>query len=619
MGKALITLALLLLAFLGLQFLLPLRTAVQIGADEGFELAKATLCVHGHQLYSEVWKDQPPLHTFLVTETLKHVSPSILGPRLITTGFTLLLLASVFLLAWRVSGLVVAVLATGLLMASPGFVELSSSCMLEIPALACAVAALCVLSWSATVPPRPVAEGWESKAGESAARGSESRLQPVQKGHAKGWARNAKMLMICAAGVLFAIAFQMKLDTVILLPLAALVVWQHSQHPKGVAAISPGLRGWPVRLGPSYPGEQTQKNLSPSPPAVGGEGRACHAEASERRRREEGLQSRVRAEGRPLISATLKNLLLSLLLLGTTLALTFVAIDWFVDGGAYLRHFGQSWASHFASAKSFEYGSASEHPFDWSILLRNWDTTLPAILGVLICARQIRETAKQGRSAQPQKRNLLPLPATQERGEGRGEGCLPVVWLALNLAIFATHKPWWSYYYIHIAIPLCWCAAIGIQAVWQFVSARKARAALALLAVYGLCAAPWIGGRVYLQIAGIRNLPQTYNCLVLGEMERLKPYCQWMYAAEPIYSFHAGIPMPPPLAVVPLKRLWSGDMTAGRIAAEMLNYKPGIILLANDGLETPVDALLSAEYRQVFQDQTHRLYAHKSIASKARR
>src|SRR5205809_270155 len=31
-------------AFLLLQFGVPLRTAMQIGADEGFELAKATLC-----------------------------------------------------------------------------------------------------------------------------------------------------------------------------------------------------------------------------------------------------------------------------------------------------------------------------------------------------------------------------------------------------------------------------------------------------------------------------------------------------------------------------------------------------------------------------------------------
>ena len=68
----------LLAAFFLLQSQIPLRTAVQIGADEGFELAKATLCLHGHKLYSEVWNDQPPLHTFLVTQIIKHVTPSIL-------------------------------------------------------------------------------------------------------------------------------------------------------------------------------------------------------------------------------------------------------------------------------------------------------------------------------------------------------------------------------------------------------------------------------------------------------------------------------------------------------------------------------------------------------------
>src|SRR6266404_2532145 len=78
-----LVLGLLLAGFLIFESFIPLRTTVQIGADEGFELAKATLCLKGHHLYTEVWNDQPPLHTFLVTQTLKRVSPSILGPRLL--------------------------------------------------------------------------------------------------------------------------------------------------------------------------------------------------------------------------------------------------------------------------------------------------------------------------------------------------------------------------------------------------------------------------------------------------------------------------------------------------------------------------------------------------------
>ena len=94
--KTLFVLGLLLASYLAFETFIPLRTAVQIGADEGFELAKATLCLHGQHLYTEVWNDQPPLHTFLVTEILRYLSPSILGPRLLTIGFALMRIPTQF-------------------------------------------------------------------------------------------------------------------------------------------------------------------------------------------------------------------------------------------------------------------------------------------------------------------------------------------------------------------------------------------------------------------------------------------------------------------------------------------------------------------------------------------
>ncbi len=56
-----------LLVFILLESLLPLGRIVKIGADEDFELTKATLCLKGYQRYTDIWDDQPPLHTFLVT------------------------------------------------------------------------------------------------------------------------------------------------------------------------------------------------------------------------------------------------------------------------------------------------------------------------------------------------------------------------------------------------------------------------------------------------------------------------------------------------------------------------------------------------------------------------
>src|SRR5260370_36282891 len=87
-------LPLLLLLFVALELFVPLRTAVQIGPDEGFELAKGTRCSKGHNLYTEVWNDQPPLHTFLITKLVTNISWSILIPRLVTVGCECLALCS---------------------------------------------------------------------------------------------------------------------------------------------------------------------------------------------------------------------------------------------------------------------------------------------------------------------------------------------------------------------------------------------------------------------------------------------------------------------------------------------------------------------------------------------
>jgi len=210
--------------------------------------------------------------------------------------------------------------------------------------------------------------------------------------------------------------------------------------------------------------------------------------------------------------------------------------------------------------------------------------------------------------------------------------------------VFGFHKPWWSYYYIHNAVPLCWCAAIGIAAVVQTIGfrrslllplvldrgegrgeesirsrsffARRRIPVIALAGVCGLLIAGWMGARVYLQISKIRSEPKIFSSLVIKEVERYKPFTKFIYTDEPAYSFHTGIPMPPSLAVVTLKRLWSGDMTNGRLVEELRLSKPGVLLLKNQTAELPFSDWMQSEYRLVYQDARHNLYAHKEIVGK---
>jgi hypothetical protein len=587
---ALTCLAIALACFCAVQAFLPLSTTVQIGADEGFELAKATLCLNGHKLYSEVWNDQPPLHTWIVTKIIQigrtlsqresegegenpkaqisnpkkipnsqisnsaavqresppsRLQNSAMAPRLLTVGFGMVLLTSLFVLVLRISGLRAAILTVALLLMSPGFIELSSSCMLEIPALACAFAAMSILS-----------------------SGGRSKF------FWREW----------LAGAVFACALLIKLVPAYLLPLAAAILW-----------FRPGVN---------------------------------ETEESVRRFFQSGL------------------------IFSLSLAAAFVLIDVTIERGAFLVHFGQSWSSHFGRPTTFEYGSAQQHPFDWSILFKNWDSMLPAATALVLAVMagvqgstsagkpmevrrfRVRSSNRQkegkqiGAEEENQSAASLPQqPRADLKAAWRFSGgwrldvgislisFLPFVWLIYALIVFSIHKPWWSYYYIHIALPLCWCAAIGLGAAFDWAWSGRRRFRLPAVALFASCALAWMGGRLYLQASGIRALPKAYETLAIDRIQRLGSAVHWMYADDSIYSFWTGVPMLPNLAVLPMKRFWVGDMSNDRVVAELTAARPEVILLNNTSAPRPFDELLASDYRLTFMDSRMRLYARKGVRS----
>jgi hypothetical protein len=90
-----------------------------------------------------------------------------------------------------------------------------------------------------------------------------------------------------------------------------------------------------------------------------------------------------------------------------------------------------------------------------------------------------------------------------------------------------------------------------------------------------------------------------------------------MFADQPIYSFHSGISVPPRLAILSLKRFWTGEMSNARLVSELEAARPGLMLLVNDPGERCFQDLLNGDYQLVYEDAASRLYALKSIARKA--
>ncbi len=498
---ALAALALLcvLACFVMLQLLVPLSTAIKIGEDEDFELSKATLALKGYHFYTEIWNDQPLFHTALVTGLLKHVSGSVLMARLLTSAYSLLLLGAFFCLSTHIGGLAVGTLSALLLLVSPGFLELGSSCMVEIPALAPAIAGLCVIL---TMKPARI-----------------PRLAEIM------------------AGVCFAIACQTKFISIVLLPVAGLILLffrdYHHERRSGDGDASVSMRD----------------------------------------------------------AGSFLNPVVAMSVFSAAFLIAFLSLQVVLSEGDWWLEFQQSWSAHFGGPKTLEYGSPDQFPFQWAVLLKHWDATIPALFGIFHALRQVKSD-----------RLLL----------------LPVVWLALALMVFGTHKPWWPYYYIHTAVPLCCCASVGIVWLSQEITRRDFTGLKWSSAAVGVAASMWIAGRMYFQITGIRHMPQIYSSLALTEIARYKPFVKFLYTDEPSYSFHAGIPLPPRLAVSGLKRYWSGSLTHAIVGSEMSAIKPELILLANDAAAMPFQDLLNLEYHMVYQDRHHKLYAIRSIISKAK-
>lgn len=119
-----------------------IRSAVQIGGDEHFEVSKGLLWAQGHRLYESVWNDQPPLHTILLGTLFKCFGPGIGAARGLAAFFGVLLVMACYFLVKKRCGLLAALVATVSLLTAPQVFELSVSVMLEVPAISLALWAL---------------------------------------------------------------------------------------------------------------------------------------------------------------------------------------------------------------------------------------------------------------------------------------------------------------------------------------------------------------------------------------------------------------------------------------------------------------------------------------------
>lgn len=113
--------------------------------DEGINLMKAMLYHQGYSLYVDIWSDQPPLLTALLSWWFALWNESVAAARLLIMLFSASLLWSLYLLVRATTSTFSALIALVLLAVSEYYLRLSGAVMVGLPALAVATASIMIL------------------------------------------------------------------------------------------------------------------------------------------------------------------------------------------------------------------------------------------------------------------------------------------------------------------------------------------------------------------------------------------------------------------------------------------------------------------------------------------
>ena len=166
---------------------IPFGKLFEFDSDEGINIMKSLLYSEGFSLYKDIWSDQPPLFTFILSWWLKIWGKSIFAARCLVLLFSALLVWCFYQILRRDLGIFPALAGVLILVNSHYYIQLSVSVMIGIPCLALGMLAVYFLA-------------------------------EARQSH-----RNRRFLLVIS-GFVLALSLQIKLLTIFLIPLLCLQI-----------------------------------------------------------------------------------------------------------------------------------------------------------------------------------------------------------------------------------------------------------------------------------------------------------------------------------------------------------------------------------------------------------
>ena len=124
----------------------PFRYVFEFDTDEGIQLIKGLLHARGYRLYTDIYNDQPPIFTLVLSLVFQILRSNVTAARLIVLAFSSLLLISSLAYLSIFWGQPHAIFGFLFLILLPFFIRLSVSVMIGLPAISLAVTSFLALT-----------------------------------------------------------------------------------------------------------------------------------------------------------------------------------------------------------------------------------------------------------------------------------------------------------------------------------------------------------------------------------------------------------------------------------------------------------------------------------------
>jgi 4-amino-4-deoxy-L-arabinose transferase-like glycosyltransferase len=180
---------------------------------------------------------------------------------------------------------------------------------------------------------------------------------------------------------------------------------------------------------------------------------------------------------------------------------------------------------------------------------------------------------------------------------------LPLLWLVVAAIALQMHNPVWRHHSLLLTIPAAWAGALALVWLWNATRFKWLRCAGIALACY-------------IVVFGIRNIarltlfdipPEARQDIrareeLLARVKQCQSHTQWLFSDLPMVAFRAGIPTPPSVAVVSVKRMNAGQLSDADIVDAVGKYHPEQIAIGRVPFSADVIKYFDEHYRLMWQE-----------------